>query len=260
MPVRLGAHSPRLVEARALLSPKGRRQQRRFLFEGATLLAEARKGGIALENVYATEEAYEATPLLADLEGDGTAVFLVDERSLKRLSDVTTATGLVAVAPQRPVPLGDLLARPGAAVLLAEVSDPGNVGTILRSADAFGAAGAIFERGGVEPYHPKVVRAAMGAVFRLPIALSDLETVLRGVKAAGRPLLGLGSDGVPVCQEPLPERAVFVVGQERRGLGSWRAHCDRVLAIPISQAADSLNAATAASIALYEASKCTDFE
>ncbi len=254
MPKHLGAHAPRLAEARKLRTGKGRREQGRFLFEGPTLLAEARESGVEIEEIFATRTAYEVTPLLRDLEKHGVPLWELDERNAERLSDVTSPTGIVAVARRRFADLAPLFARAGIVLVLAGLNDPGNVGTILRSAEAFGAAGVVFGPNGVDPYHPKVVRAAMGSLFRLPLATAEPEGVREAAASGGRAILGLSGRGEPIRQAAFLQPAVLVVGQERVGLGEWGPLCGRLLAIPMPGPAESLNAGVAASIALYEAS------
>ncbi len=142
---------------------------------------------------------------------------------------------------------------PGIILVLADLNDPGNAGTLMRSAEAFGIDRVLFGARGAEPYHPKVVRAAMGAIFRQRIALAtplDLQPKLGdwcavGLAAAGEPLDGL----------EWPAKCLLVVGNERHGLGAWEALCAQFAAIRMSGRAESLNAAVAGSIALYEASR-----
>jgi TrmH family RNA methyltransferase len=253
MPKHLGAHATRLADARKLHSAKGRREQGRFLFEGPTLLAEARESGAEIEEVFATNAAFESTPLLREMERDGVAVWEIDERSAARLSDVTSPTGIVAVARRRFEELPLLFARPGIVLVLAAVNDPGNAGTLLRSAEAFGAAGVVFGPLGVDPYHPKVVRAAMGSLFRLPPAAAGPNDVEAAAASAGRTIVGLSGRGESIREGSLPERAVLVVGHERSGLGEWAPLCARLVALPMEGRVESLNAAVAASIALFEA-------
>ncbi len=251
MAKRLGVHSPLLAAARTLLTAKGRRERGRFLFEGPTLLEEAYRSALEITAVYVTAESYERTRLVRELERHGVPVMLIGERSAVRLSDVQTPTGVVAEARQRFERLESLLARPGPAVVLAKVADPGNAGTVVRSAEAFGAAGVIFGRGGVEPYHPKVIRSAMGSLFRVPIAVCEPKELQRVAEQAGRPVVGLSSHGGPMSfQGSAP---VLIAGQERRGLGPFAAVCSSYMAIPMRGLAESLNVAVATSIALYEA-------
>src|SRR6516164_4918454 len=145
MPVRLGVHARRLGNVRALRSVKGRREQQRFAFEGATLLEEARSAEYTIEELYTTEPAYEATPLVRELDAYGIPTFIVDQQCAVTLSDLKTPS-ILAVAPIRLVPVGELFGRGRPVLVLADVNDPANAGTLLRSADAFGCRGVVFGR------------------------------------------------------------------------------------------------------------------
>jgi RNA methyltransferase, TrmH family len=252
---RLGNHAERLSSVRALRSIKGRREQHRFAFEGATLLAEAVASGFPVAQLYVTQAAYDSTPLVRQLEAAGAPVFLVEEAAAARISDLTTPSGIVAVGPMRLTGLEEFFQRGSPVLVLADISDPANAGTLLRSADAFGCAGVAFGRLGVDPYHPKVVRGSMGAVFRLALAVEDPPAVERAAAAAGVRVLGFAADGTPLNEEGWKPPLALVVGHERRGLGRWRSLCEGVLAIPMTGPTESLSAAVAGSIALYEASR-----
>jgi TrmH family RNA methyltransferase len=253
MAERVGVHAQRLGSVRALLSVKGRRDARRFSFEGATLLAEAFRSGTQIEEVYATQAAYDRHAIVREVEARGTPTYLVDDRSAARISDLETPSGIVAVATSALAPLERLFAADGTVLVLADLNDPGNAGTLLRSADAFGAAGLVFGRLGVDPYHPKVVRAAMGAIFRVPLALADPAELADAAAAGAFQIAGLTASGAPLRSSPLPPRIAFIVGHERHGLGLWSQACRTSFGIPMRGAAESLNAAIAGSIALYEA-------
>jgi TrmH family RNA methyltransferase len=208
---------------------------------------------VPIEALYATADAYDRTPLAQELESAGTQVYVVDERAMRRISDVETPAGLLAIAPIA-LERAENLLEPGETVLLlADVNDPGNAGTLLRTAEAFGVRTVIFGSLGVEPHLPKVVRSAMGALFRLRLAVADPDTM--------RPLLdgwevtGLTAAGTPLQHLRWAPDSVLAVGSERRGLGRWEALCTRQAAIPMSGGAESLNAAVAGAIALYEATK-----
>lgn len=255
MATRLGSHAQRLLKARALRSVKGRSEQKRFAFEGATLLGEALASGLPVEELYATQAAYEATSLLREYDASGTPTFIVDERAVAAISDVATPSGIVGVAPVRLSDLGELLGRGAPILVLADVGDPANAGTLLRSADAFGCAGIVFGRRGVDPYNPKVVRGAMGAIFRLPLAVAEPAELEGAATSARFTIVGLAAQGQPLASEPWDEPVALVVGHERHGLGRWAPLCRRVLAIPMAPGAESLSAAVAGSIALYEASR-----
>jgi TrmH family RNA methyltransferase len=253
VPTSLGAHNARVDAARDLLTKKGRKQQQRFSFEGPTLLREARSAGVAIESIYATKAAYDGSADLSELESAGVAVYLVDERSMRRISDLETPPGIVAVAPLVLADARTLLQQAGVVLLLADIGDPGNAGTLLRTAEAFSARGVIVGSLGVEPHLPKVVRSGMGAVFRMPLAVTEPHE-LAGL-LDGWQVTGLAADGVPLPGLAWSGRDVLAVGNERHGLGRWQDVCGRVASIPMRGNAESLNAAVAGAIALYEATK-----
>ena len=249
-----GAHAERVGKVRELLTPKGRREQRRFAFEGPTLLEEALRSNVAVEELYVTERILASNDLVEKLDRSGTSVYIVDERTMHKISDVETPTEIIAVAAIRMAPLDMMLAKP-LTLVLADLNDPGNAGTLLRSAEAFGAAGVVFGNGGVDPFNPKVVRGAMGAIFRLELAAGDPSMVASAAAATGTEIVGLDGSGKPIETGAWAARSALVVGHERRGLGVWDTICARRIAIPMTAATESLNAAVAGSIALYEAAR-----
>jgi TrmH family RNA methyltransferase len=251
VPTELGAHHPRLERIRALRTARGRREQARFAIEGHTLIAEAGRSGVAIRELYAVAERLAEHPEAAALEGPGLPVFLVSARVYGRLSDVTTPPGLLAVVDFPTVDAAAILGRPGPVLLLAGVNDPGNAGTLLRSAEAFGAAGALFGQGGVDPYSPKVVRAAMGALFRLPVAAVAPGGFAAAAAAAGRAIVAADTDGADIADVELPGSVILAVGNERRGVRDWLDRWDTTVRIPHRGPAESLNAAVAGSILLY---------
>ncbi len=255
MATQLGIRSERLRAVRALRSVKGRREQQRFAFEGETMLAEAVRADISIMELYATREAYADAPLLRLLEAAGTPVFLLDEAAAARISDLETPGGIVAVAELRLRSVDELFRSGTPILVLADLNDPANAGTLLRSADAFGCGGVLFGRLGVDPYHPKVVRGSMGAIFRLALSVADPTQAGGAAASAGVRILGLAADGSPLTAEGWEPPLALVVGHERHGLGRWESLCSRVLAIPMPGAAESLSAAVAGSIALYEATR-----
>jgi TrmH family RNA methyltransferase len=252
VPTALSPHNPRIERARDLRTPRARRERGRFTLEGPTLLEEARRSGIRIEELYGTATALAAqSTLVAALERDGTPVYAVPDRTLARLSDLETPPGLLAVAETPPEDVAALFARPGPVLLLCALSDPGNAGTLVRSAEAFGAAGVLFGRGGADPYAPKVVRAAMGSLFRLPVACIGPQEALAAAAAAGRPVVAATLDGEPLAGAGLPPGAVIAIGNERRGVAGFLPRWDRSVRIEQASATESLNAAVAGSILLY---------
>jgi TrmH family RNA methyltransferase len=249
----LGAHNQRVALVHTLRSPKGRHSNGLFAFEGPTLLAQALDAQLQLEALYVTPVAYEAFGQAREAEARGVPVFLVDERSMRKMSDVETPTGVIAVTPLQLADAAALLARPGTVLLLADLNDPGNAGTLLRSAEAFGLDRVIFGAAGVDPHHPKVVRAAMGSLLRLSVAVASPQSIRTALQ--GWEVTGLSASGRPLAGLAWPSSNLIAVGSERDGLAEWEPLCTRLASIPMSGRAESLNAAVAGSIALYEAAR-----
>lgn len=250
----LGVHNPRIDRVRALAQKKGRRDQQRYTFEGLTLIGEALRSNVPIEEIYATRDVLENDPSLTRAFAQrNIPIFTVDERTMKKLSDLQTPPGMLAVAPIAMAALAQIFSSDGIVLVLAGLSDPGNAGTLVRTAEAFGLRGVIFGTNSVEPHSPKVMRAAMGSLFRVPVAVAGPQEV----KAAtpGWQVTGLAPGGTPIGELPWGIRDVVVVGHERHGLADWRPLCARTAAIPMRGQVESLNAAMAGAIALYEASK-----
>ncbi|HTJ24788.1 MAG TPA: RNA methyltransferase [Candidatus Limnocylindria bacterium] len=257
MPIELSPHNPRLERVRDLATPRGRRAAGRFVAEGPTLLGEAARAGLRPLEIYATAAGLGRFDAAA-VEAAGTPVYQVAERIFARLSDLESPTGLLAVYPLPERSADHVVQRPGVVLVLAGVNDPGNAGTLVRSAEAFGAAGVLFGQGGVDPYAPKVVRAAMGSLFRLPVATVAAEELLSLAERYERPVIVADIEGDDLRTARLPVRAMLAVGNERRGVRDWLPRWDRAVKIPHVGAAESLNAAVAGSIVLYEATRCQE--
>ena len=255
MPTELSPKNPRIGAVRELLTGAGRRAQGRFTAEGQTLLDEAERSGLAPVEVYATEAAGR---IAERFEAAGVPVYRVSGQAFARISDVTTSAGILGVFALPTRALDDLMALPGTLLLLAGVNDPGNAGTLVRSAEAFGAAGVLFGRGGADPYGPKVVRAAMGSLFRLPVITVEADQLLSAAAAAGRPVIATDTEGEELAVVGIPPNAILAIGNERRGVRDWLPRWDRAVRIRQRSETESLNAAVAGSIVLYEAMRCQD--
>jgi TrmH family RNA methyltransferase len=222
-------HNERLKEVRKLHRRRGRDRTGRFVAEGEDLLAAAEAAG------WAPVERYCAA-------GSGLAGVEVEPELLAAASSLGSGTRTLAVYEQRwaPAPAGPVC------VYLHGVQDPGNVGTVVRGALAFGAGSVALGPGCADPYSPKAVRASMGAVFAVALARVTEVSELPGERIAlvageGEPLRG-----------PATGEATVLVGAERTGLPARvTSAADRVAHVPIARA-DSLNAAMAATVALYE--------
>jgi TrmH family RNA methyltransferase len=258
VPIELSPHNPRIERVRDLATPRGRRAAGRFVAEGPTLLEEASRSGLRPLEIYASAAGLERFEAAAAAEAAGVPVYHVADRVFARLSGLESPTGILAVyeLPQRDA--ADVLHRPGIVLVLAGVNDPGNAGTLVRSAEAFGAAGILFGHGGVDPYAPKVVRAAMGSLFRLPVAVVEPAELVALAEQSTRTIVAADVEGEDVRTAALPPNAIVAVGNERRGVRDWLPRWDRAVRIPHVGAAESLNAAVAGSIVLYEATRCQE--
>jgi RNA methyltransferase, TrmH family len=219
-------HNQHLKEIRRLHRREARARDGRFVAEGEDLvLAAERAGWTAVERFVAEG---------ASLEGHA-----VEPEVLARVSTLGSGTRVIGVYEMRWAdPKGPLC------VYLHGVRDPGNVGAVLRSALAFGAASVVLGPGCADPFSPKAVRASMGAIFAVPVARGDVAD-LPGVRVAL-----VAHDGEPL-RGPVEGDVSMLVGAERDGLPpDVVAACDRVAHLPI--ASESLNAAMAATVALYE--------
>ena len=190
----------------------------------------------------------------------GIPVYAVSEQNLATMSDTVTPQGIVAVARFVDVGLDEALHRPdkdvSLVVICAEIRDPGNAGTVIRCADAFGADAVILSSDSVEAYNPKVVRASVGSLFHLPIVTGvDLATAIEACRTAGLQVLatdGEAGNDLTDLGDDLAKPTAWVMGNEAWGLPSESlALADASVAVPIYGHAESLNLATAAAICLY---------
>lgn len=237
-----------------------RRVEGLAVLEGVRLTEEALQSGVQLTQALVcprrlTGERGEA--LQTALRAAGVAVATVDEAPMDRATGTVTPQGVAALFRPRLWTMADLLARlgQGPVIVLDALSDPGNLGTIMRSAEALGAAGLLLGPGTVDPYSPKVVRAAMGSLFRLPLVeTADLPGALRSLHAAGLTVLAAEAEGAKVAWEAnLAQPTALVIGSEAHGpQAETLAACQGRVRIPMPGPAESLNAAMAASLLLYE--------
>ena len=244
----LGLHSPLLQPVRDLRTKAGRREQGRFAIEGPTLLAEALAAGLKPLAVYVTAGGHAALPVSARLDD---VLFEVPDRAMARLSDLESPPGILAVFPLRHAALDEVLADGAPGIVLAGVADPGNAGTLLRSAEIFGFSGAVFLGDAVEPYNPKVVRASMGAIFRLRLAVATPAELTAAASHAGYTIVAAASGGEPLPAFDFPPRSLIAIGHERHGVTPYLPQVDRTVAIPQRGGGESLNAAVAGSIIFY---------
>lgn len=246
----------RVAAARKLTRRAGRDAAGLFLAEGRQAVVEALDAGAATE-VFATPAAAEQHREL--LAGAGVPVRLVTDKAAAGLSETATPQGLVAVCPLRDVPADALVqAPPRLAVALAELNDPGNAGTVLRTADACGAGTVVFGAGSADPFQGKTVRASAGSLFHVDVVRSTpLDVLVPAVQAAGVRVLAAAGDGEVALDRAgadglLAGPVLWLFGNEARGLDDALAGlADHRVRVPMRGRAESLNLAVAAGICLY---------
>ena len=240
--------NPLITQVRKLNSKRAfRRRSNAFAAEGPKLLAEALRWGAQVETVMAAPGVS-----LPELPAR-TRVVELPEQLLSAVADTETPQGIVFVCKGKPLAVPERL-EGRRWLVLDGVQDPGNVGAVWRSADAFGADGLLLCNGCADPWNPKTVRATMGAVFRLPVYEGTLEDAAERFAAASVPLYAaaLREDTQDIRDISL-SRAAVIIGSEGRGVSDEALSlCKTTVRIPMRARCESLNAAVAASVVLWE--------
>ena len=257
-------HSPRLKAARRLTKRAFRQRERAFLAEGPQAVAEAFHCGAHVTDLFVTVTGRSRhQDLVTAIAGADIPVHLVSGEVMDELAQTVTPQGLLAVCGFVDVPLARITEpAPALVALLANVRDPGNAGTVLRTADAAGAHAVVVADASVDPYNGKCVRASAGSLFHVPVVagtrLADAvaalrEAGLRIVAADGRAGNPLDDPGV---QDRLAGPTAWMFGNEAWGLPpELVALADEPVAVPIYGRAESLNLAAAAAVCLYASAR-----
>ena len=241
--------------ARRLTRRHFREREGRFLIEGPRVLDDAIAAGASVREVFVVDAELA---VVATARASGAQIHEVSEPVLRALSDATSPQDVVAVADLPTTSLEVLDVSTGLILVLAEIRDPGNAGTLVRSAAASGCGGVVFATGSVDPFGPKTLRAAAGAVFRIPIvAKVELTEALQFLRAAGFALVGADArSDVSVYDVDLSKPSAIVLGNESWGLPDPDAgDLDVIAGIPMPGAVESLNVGVAGSLFLFEAAR-----
>jgi TrmH family RNA methyltransferase len=246
-----------LTLARDLRRRKARERQQLFVAEGVRTVEELARSSLVIRGVLAApqlEETPRGTALLAELGARGIAAERVDHREFASAAETESPQGVLAVAEVPDRSLGPLTSRASLRVLVLDaVQDPGNVGTIVRTAAALGADATVALPGTVDLWNAKVVRSAMGAQFHhscLASTWDELDSFRRERSIA---IWAADASGEAIDGLRPPSRLAIVVGNEGAGLSApSRARAERLVALPLSAMVESLNVAVAAGILLYE--------
>ncbi|KJL36360.1 MULTISPECIES: TrmH family RNA methyltransferase [Microbacterium] len=253
--------SPRARAVAKLAKRAARDETGLYLLEGPQAVREAlafRADGLV--ELYATPAAWDRHADLREAASRaGLRVELASDAVIEAMADTVTPQGIIAVARQDEASIDDVLARaPRLLAICEEIRDPGNLGTIIRAADAVGADAVVLTGRTVDPYNPKVVRSTTGSLFHVPVArVESLEDVIDAARAAGLRVVAADVKGDDLLDArragELDGPTAWVFGNEAHGLPDEALEwVDAALRLPIYGQAESLNLATAASVCLYE--------
>jgi TrmH family RNA methyltransferase len=257
-------HNPEVKEWARLLTAKGRVEHRAFLVEGIHLVVEALRSGLAIEAVIydrakGLDREVEQAIHQANLS---LRLVVASDAVLSKLTETKTPQGVVAVVRQVTRSWEEWRQSKGdhdLLLLLCDgIQDPGNLGTMIRTAEAAGADAVVLGQGCADPYNGKVVRASMGSLFRLPVFRRDLEETTAEWKREGGKVLvtALRNESARYTSRLYEGSVAIVIGNEARGVSDAILEmADDLVHIPLYGPAESLNAAVAAGIMLYEAQR-----
>ena len=251
-----GLQNPVVKAAAELKQKKYRTQNGLYLAEGLRTAEEAVAYKAVETLFYVATDDERTMRLLEDAAAQNIKLVCVSENVMKKIADTETPQGIIAVCKMRQPKLENLLASGKMLLVLDRVGDPGNIGTMLRTADAAGIGGLVLLKGCADIYAPKTVRSSMGSLFHIPVlsGVSEQEFV-SAAKKAGYDLLVTCLDGADnLYKADLSGRIAFVMGNEAGGVSeSLLEKADKRVYIPMAGRAESLNVAMAAGIVMFEA-------
>src|SRR5215471_3134087 len=258
-----GRHNALVKELRQAFAHAERTGSGECAIEGIRIVEEAIRSGLKFRAVFFRESAQNVAEKLLPQIGAHVETLLVPDSIFDGAVRRETPQGIAALVRLREFTLEDVLERLqlGPVMVVVGLQDPGNLGTILRSAEAFGSAGVLLGEGTVSPFNSKVIRASAGSLFRIPLvsskAFGGLEAILPRFRAQSVRLIATSSHkGTPLDQARLTEPSAIFVGSEGSGLPrTLMAQVDELVAIPHAPHVESLNAGVAGSIVLYEAAR-----
>lgn len=249
----------KIIRETAALSERKHRDERGlFLIEGPKLLKEALAEGVKLRRVFvsAASVSEELSEAAYAAERAGADVFQTSREAFAKISQTETPQGLVAVAEKKEISENGFFSVSGGDFLVLDrIQDPGNMGTLIRTADAAGFSGAILVKGSVDPYSPKVVRAAAGSLFRLPMLIGlTAERACELLRAHRKNAFAAAMNaGLAYYDAPLSEDAAIIIGNEGGGISEEMLRIATPVSIPMAGRTESLNAALAGGIIMFEA-------
>jgi TrmH family RNA methyltransferase len=254
-----GRHNSLLKELRQAFHRSELTESGECAVEGFRIIEEAIRSGLKLRALFLNESARDRAARLLPQIGSHVETVLVPDKLFSNVVPSDSPQGFAALVRVRPHTFDEILesSSHGPLLVTAGLQDPGNVGTILRSAEDFGAKGVLLGEGSASAYNSKVVRASAGSLFRIPFARAELKAVIPVMRARGiRSLATSSHKGTPLPDVDFSGRTAIFIGNEGAGIDKrLLAEMDELIMIPHSPRVESLNAGVAASIVLYEAAR-----
>lgn len=256
-PALSSSQNPRVRYARKLSRRAFRDQERAFILEGPVVVAEAFRSGAPVDQVFLDPSSEHASAIRSLADAAGTPVALVDDHVMRSLSGTATPQGVLAICSMTDVALSDLPEQLSLVLVLAGVQDPGNAGTLVRSAVAAGADAVVFSSASVDPFSAKTVRSSAGLIARTCIVRqAPLKDIRRALEDRGVTVLGADAGAESSFDEvDLTGPVAIVLGNEAGGLAAATddSMFDELVKIPMPGPAESLNVASAGTLLLFEA-------
>jgi RNA methyltransferase, TrmH family len=258
-----GRHNSAIKELRQAFAHSERTTGGDCAIEGLRIVEEAIRSGLRFRSVFFKESAANLAERLLPQIGSHVDTLLVSDSVFDSAVPSETPQGVAALVRWKEFSLDDTLERLqiGPLLIVVGLQDPGNLGTILRSAEAFGSAGVVVGEGTVSAFNAKVIRASAGSIFRLPVvtakSASEVESVCARLRRDGVRLIATSSHkGTAIDQALLTGKQAVLIGNEGAGLPrALMSQADELIAIPHAAQVESLNAGVAASVVLYEAAR-----
>ncbi len=243
--------------AASLAEKKHRDALGAYLIEGPNLVREALQQGVRIQFIFtgagALNQQQEIQDILSLAEDSDSAVCVLSEDCFAKIATSQTPQPIMAVAEKRTWQLRDVFSPGGNVLVLDRIQDPGNLGTLLRTAEATGFAGALIVKGGADPYGPKAVRAGAGCVFRFPLLLCDSPAEALDILAKQRKQVWTADmEGTPCYDAELAQNVAIVIGNEGNGADALFKENSGRVTVPMAGQTESLNAGIAAAILMYE--------
>lgn len=245
-------------EVKALKQKRYREEKNMFFIEGIRFVEEALKEGIKIHKILVSDKLSDTnhgSEILEMVINGGYSVFTLPHKLFMEVSDTQNPQGILAVLPIKNFSIEDIYDDKNFFIILDSIQDPGNMGTIIRTADAAGATGVIVSKGCVDVYNPKVLRSTMGSVFHVPICVSeDIFEVMESMKKRNIKICASHLEGnYDYFEMEYKKSIAIVIGNEANGISEKvKNYADILVRIPMPGRAESLNASVAAGILMYE--------